>query len=87
VGKMRLNGSGKERKEMAALLTTGFNHRQHGLDKTAAAGTLHTKRQLVPHHRVTQRPLALVVGSTPRCRAKVQSQWQCSCNSRHVPCI
>ena len=58
---MRLNGGGKERKEMAALLTTRFDHCQHRLDKTTAAGTLHAKRQLAPNHRVTQRPLARVV--------------------------
>jgi hypothetical protein len=61
MGKMSFNGGCDEGEDVATLLATTLDHRQHRLDETAAAGALRSKRQLPPYHRVTQRPLASVV--------------------------
>ena len=43
------------------LLTTGFDYREHGLDKAAAGRTLGAEGKFTPDDRVTQRPLACIV--------------------------
>jgi len=61
MSKMRFDSGGDEDEGIAALLTTAFDHCQHGLDETAASRALRSKRQLPPDHRVTQRTLARIV--------------------------
>ena len=61
MGEMRFHGGGEERKDVAALLAAGLDHRQHRLDEPAAAGALCPKRELPPDYRMTQRPLARIV--------------------------
>ena len=61
MGEMGFDSGGDEGNGVAALLTAGFDHRQHGLDEPTAARALRSKRQLPPNHRVTQRTFARVV--------------------------
>ncbi len=61
MGEMSFDGGCDEGKNIAALLTTTLNHRQHRLDKSTAPYALSSKRQLPPNYRVTQRTLARVV--------------------------
>ena len=61
MGEMGFDGGRDEGEDVATLLAAGFDHRQHRLDETAAAGALRPKRQLPPDHRMTQRPLARIV--------------------------
>src|SRR5271169_649428 len=61
MSEMRFNGGSHEGKGVAALLTAGFDYRQHRLDKATAGDALRSKRQLPPNHRVTQRTLTRVV--------------------------
>jgi hypothetical protein len=46
MGEMRFDSGGDEGKGVAALLTAGFDYRQHCLDESTAADALCSKRQL-----------------------------------------
>src|SRR3990172_1843925 len=58
---MGFDSIGQEGEDVAALLAAGFDHRQHRLDETAAAGALRPERKLSPNHCMTKRPLARIV--------------------------
>ena len=58
---------GDEGEDVALLLPAGFDHAQQGLHEAAARSTLGAEGQLSPDHRVTQGPLAGVVGWFDAC--------------------
>ena len=62
MSQMGFDGSGDEGQDVAALLATGFDHREHRLYKAAAAGALGAEGEFPPDHRMTQCLFARVVG-------------------------
>ena len=59
---MGLDGGRDEGQDVAALLATGFDHREHRLYKAAAAGALGAEGEFPPDHRMTQCLFARIVG-------------------------
>ena len=61
MGEMSFDRVSQKGEGVAVLLATGFHHRQHRLDKAAAAGALGPEGKFTPNHCVTQRSLARIV--------------------------
>jgi len=85
-GEVGMDGGGEIVEGAAALLAAGFDHGQHGLHETAAAGALRAEGKLAPDDGVTQRTLGCIVGRFDAfLRTNVQSQARCLYNSPHMP--